>query len=199
MKRNAHLVDAVKPPGLKLAYEVITTDEEAALIALMQASGLAYNDYDAGNPRSTRTYGWEIEYPSFIISPRPPMPEGLRAIRDLAADFAGVNPDALVNCLLNRYEPASIIQAHIDQPMWDHVIGISLGSAATMRFAKPSVRADDPIDVVLEPRSIYLMSGDARHLYSHSLPAVEATRYSITFRTFSDKGRNASERQLAPS
>ena len=33
------------------------------------------------------------------------------------------------------------------------------------------------------PRSLYMMSGESRHVWEHSIPAVEAPRYSITFRT----------------
>ena len=34
-----------------------------------------------------------------------------------------------------------------------------------------------------EPRSLYLMEGEARRVWEHSIPAVEQRRYSITFRT----------------
>jgi hypothetical protein len=33
------------------------------------------------------------------------------------------------------------------------------------------------------PRSIYAMSGPSRLEWEHSIPAVEALRYSLTFRT----------------
>jgi alkylated DNA repair dioxygenase AlkB len=34
-----------------------------------------------------------------------------------------------------------------------------------------------------QPRSLYLMTGEARQLWEHSIPSVEKPRYSITFRT----------------
>jgi alkylated DNA repair dioxygenase AlkB len=37
------------------------------------------------------------------------------------------------------------------------------------------------------PRSIYVMSGPSREVWEHSIPAVEAQRYSITFRTMAAK------------
>ena len=37
-----------------------------------------------------------------------------------------------------------------------------------------------------KPRSIYMMSGEARPVWEHSIPAVEAKRYSITFRTMGE-------------
>jgi alkylated DNA repair dioxygenase AlkB len=32
-----------------------------------------------------------------------------------------------------------------------------------------------------------MMSGESRHVWEHSIPAVEAPRYSITFRTMADR------------
>jgi alkylated DNA repair dioxygenase AlkB len=34
-----------------------------------------------------------------------------------------------------------------------------------------------------EPRSLYMMRGESRQIWQHSIPAVEQRRYSITFRT----------------
>ena len=37
-------------------------------------------------------------------------------------------------------------------------------------------------NVVAEPGSAYLLSGPARREWEHSIPALEALRYSVTFR-----------------
>jgi alkylated DNA repair dioxygenase AlkB len=37
--------------------------------------------------------------------------------------------------------------------------------------------------VIAQPRSAYLMREPARSHWQHSIPAVEALRYSVTFRT----------------
>src|SRR6516225_10000547 len=42
----------------------------------------------------------------------------------------------------------------------------------------------------LAPRSIYHLTGEARHQWEHSIAAMAATRWSITFRSLSDKGRS---------
>jgi hypothetical protein len=51
-----------------------------------------------------------------------------------------------------------------------------------MRF-KPYKREGKIVSLTLEPRSAYLMRGAARWKYQHSIPASQALRYSITFRT----------------
>jgi alkylated DNA repair dioxygenase AlkB len=35
----------------------------------------------------------------------------------------------------------------------------------------------------LQPRSIYILAGEARTDWEHSIPPLNALRYSITFRT----------------
>jgi len=34
-----------------------------------------------------------------------------------------------------------------------------------------------------EPRSLYIMTGEARRVWEHSIPPVKEPRYSITFRS----------------
>jgi alkylated DNA repair dioxygenase AlkB len=51
-----------------------------------------------------------------------------------------------------------------------------------MRF-KPYKKEGKIASTMLEPRSLYMMSGPARWKFQHSIPALEQLRYSITFRT----------------
>jgi DNA oxidative demethylase len=41
----------------------------------------------------------------------------------------------------------------------------------------------------LEPQSIYHLTGEARREWEHSIAPMEATRWPITFRSLSAKGR----------
>jgi alkylated DNA repair dioxygenase AlkB len=41
--------------------------------------------------------------------------------------------------------------------------------------------------LTVQPRSVYLLRGAARTEWEHSIPAVEALRYSITFRSLRSK------------
>ena len=49
----------------------------------------------------------------------------------------------------------------------------------------PSVRGPRKTthEIELQPRSAYLLSGESRQAYEHSIPPVDSLRYSITFRT----------------
>jgi alkylated DNA repair dioxygenase AlkB len=52
------------------------------------------------------------------------------------------------------------------------------------RFRRAAgVRKWERVSLTAEPRSAYLLSGPARFEWEHSIPPVDALRYSITFRT----------------
>ena len=188
---------AALPPGLTLACDVVTPAEEAALISAIEASGIAAVDYDPGNMRYERTYGWfyhyAADYADHAVSPCDPMPAIFEGLRKRAAELAGVAPEELIQCLLLRYDPGSCIQPHCDMAAWGTVIGLSLGASVRMEF----VNGADILPVDLPPRSAYVQTGDARHLWQHSIPQVDETRWGIPFRDFSDAGRRMAGLALA--
>lgn len=180
------------------AREIVNPQQERGLIALIELCRPEIHSYDLDNPRRSVTFGWLYDFDTATLVPEAEMPASLEPLCNAAADFAGIDRGEIVNCLLNRYDPGSVIQPHIDKPVWDYVIGVSLGSSVTMRFGAQCER-NARFGVELAPRSIYVMTGEARHAFTHSIPAVEHTRYSITFRTFSGEGRALAESIAARS
>ena len=173
-------------PDLVLVPEVLDAAAEACLLAGFAGMPLVTPPYDAGNDRASISFGWEYDYVADSFEPCQPVPPLLEPLSVLAAGIAGVPPGAFAECYVNRYGPGAVIQPHVDKPVWDKVVGISLGSDATMRFDRP---ADGRMaDVLLPARSLYILHGAARHAWRHSLPPVEQTRWSVTFRTFSEHG-----------
>ena len=103
--------------------------------------------------------------------------------------MAGVAESRFAMALINEYRAGAPIGWHRDAPQYDIVAGLSLLSPCRMRF-RPYVRPTARVsrrrsthELVLMPRSAYLMTGPARNAFEHSIPAVETLRYSITFRT----------------
>jgi len=112
-------------------------------------------------------------------------------------------PDFLVNlmnklgidadqCIINHYNPGEGISYHIDntQHFDDAIYVLSLMSPIVMCFKHGSQEKTK----VLEPRSLMVMSGEARYHWSHAIPARKSDiingklvkrgiRISITFRT----------------
>jgi alkylated DNA repair dioxygenase AlkB len=123
-----------------------------------------------------------------------PIPDFLLGVRAKAAAWAGVPPAAFAMALINEYTPGATIGWHRDAPQYGIVAGVSLLSACRMKlrpYVLPSagrqsgraVPRKTTHEIVLEPRSGYLLTGVSRGEYEHSIPATPSLRYSITFRT----------------
>lgn len=179
------LFDDILVPGLRTAEELIGTAEEAELIAQIDAAGLApfqFGQYEG--KRLTRSFGQHYDFSRHRLTQAEPIPGWLLPVRDKAAAFAGLAANDLGHALLIRYDPGAGIGWHKDRPVFDQVVGISLGAPAELAFRRrrPDGRFDR-LRLPLPPRSAYLLSGEARHDWEHGIQAHAALRYSITFRT----------------
>jgi alkylated DNA repair dioxygenase AlkB len=96
--------------------------------------------------------------------------------------------------LLARYDPGAGIGWHRDRPQFEQVVGISLAAPATMRFRQRTAGGFRRATVNLEPGSAYLLSGEVRWDWEHSISPGDSLRFSITFRSLSDKGRRLAQR-----
>lgn len=187
------------PKGFVYQPDFLTAQEETDLLEAIRA--LAFQHFDFHGYTAKRRvveFGLEYDFSTRQATATQPFPDFLQKVKTRAADFAGLVPDALVEGIVTEYSPGAPIGWHRDAPQFGTVVGISLASEARMRFKpyvaprskpEPPARAK-PVSLLLEPRSIYVISGAARWRYQHSIPAVAALRYSITFRTL--RGREQS-------
>jgi len=79
--------------------------------------------------------------------------------------------------------------------VFDKVVGISLATSATLRFRRRKPGGFDRVSLDVAPRSAYLLSGEVRWDWEHRITPGDKLRFSITFRTLSDKGRRISAQQ----
>src|SRR3954468_19212504 len=133
--------------------------------------------------RTARHYGLDYDYEARTPMPGEPVPEWLEPAREIAAEVAGVTPDKLAEILVQRYPPGSTIGWHRDAPAFGTVIGLSLAGSSRLRFQRGKAEARSVYEVMLEPRSGYVLAGKARTSWQHSIPPTKELRYSITFRT----------------
>jgi alkylated DNA repair dioxygenase AlkB len=163
----------VNPEGLVYEPEFVAPAEEAALLASVQALPLEeakYREYTA-----RRRVAIFAEPPPFLVP-----------LRDRIAAWMQVSPAALSHTLVNEYRPGTPLGWHRDSPEYEQVAGVSLGSACRMRFRPyppPKGRGRSSLELQLDPRSAYILRAAVRWHWQHSVPAVKALRYSITFRT----------------
>ena len=180
--------------GLSQASDIVTPSEERRLIAAIDAQDLSpFRFHGWLGKRLTVSYGWRYDFDDASFAPTDAIPEWLLALREKAARFARLEPVEFVQALLIRYDPGAGIGWHRDRPVFEHVVGISLGASATLRFRRRSPGGFDRAAVPLTPRSLYHLTGAARHEWEHSIAALEVRRWSITFRSLSEKGRRFRE------
>jgi alkylated DNA repair protein (DNA oxidative demethylase) len=188
------LFDAPLIDGLRYADALIGSGEEEQLIERMLATDLEPFRFHGwlGN-RKTRSFGWRYDFDDASFAPAEPIPGWLLPLRETAAAFAGLQPDDFIHVLLARYDPGAGIGWHRDRDVFDQVVGISLAAPATLRFRRRRGDGFDRAKLDVAPRSGYLLSGEARWDWEHSIVPGSDLRFSITFRALSEKGRRVAD------
>jgi alkylated DNA repair dioxygenase AlkB len=176
-----------EPEGLVYRPELLSNDEERELLAVLE--GLRFDPivmHGRAARRTARHYGLDYDYGTRAPIPGEPVPDWLLPVRARAAELAGRDPDDLVEILVQRYPPGATIGWHRDAPAFGTVAGVSLASASRLRLQRGSGEDRRVWEVLLEPRSGYVLAGEARTSWQHSIPPTKDLRYSITFRTLRD-------------
>jgi alkylated DNA repair dioxygenase AlkB len=179
------------PEGFRYQPDLISGPEEEALLA--QLARQPFKEFlfqGFVGKRRVVSYGWSYDFNERALRPAQEIPDFLLPVRERAAAFAGVAAEQLRQVLLTEYDAGASIGWHRDKKVFGDVIGISLLSSCRFRFRRKIGSAWQRASLVVEPRSVYLLRGPARTHWEHSIPAVDALRYSITFRTL-DRGVNS--------
>jgi alkylated DNA repair dioxygenase AlkB len=172
------------PAGFRYQPDILDAPEEAALARRL--AELPFEPFDFHGHLAHRHvvgFGLRYDYASRQVRAAPPIPGWLTPLRDQIGAFSGQSADAFVQVLINQYRPGAGIGWHRDKPQFDAVVGVSLLSPCTFRFRRKVGEAWERKSLIVEPRSAYLLTGAARHVWEHSIPPAERLRYSITFRT----------------
>ena len=184
------------PVGFRYQEEFIAADEEQALLEAIR--GLDFHDVRMRGVTARRRvvqYGVRYSFESYKATAAPPIPPFLLPLRDRAAVFAAVDHAAIAEALVTEYPAGAPIGWHRDAPSFGIVVGISLLTSCRFRFRQGRTGAWDTRELILAPRSAYLLTGPARSEWQHSIPHDPQLRYSITFRTMRrSPGRSAVDR-----
>jgi alkylated DNA repair dioxygenase AlkB len=173
------------PEGFKYRPGLISKDDERMLAD--HIAGLPLKEFEFQGflgKRRIVSFGWRYDFNGGGLQKTEDMPAFLLPVRKQAAAFAGLPPEQLQQVLLTEYQPGVQIGWHKDRSVFGEVVGISLLSSCTFRLRRKVGTGWERASIVAEPRSAYLLSGPARTEWQHSIPGVEALRYSITFRNF---------------
>ena len=173
------------PDGFRYAPDLITPEEEVELLA--RIGELPFREFEFHGYKGKRrivSFGWHYDYSTRELRQAPEMPDFLMTLRDVASQFAGVEPVELQHVLVTDYGAGSGIGWHRDKPVFGIIVGVSLLSPCVFRLRRQTgPRRWERVSLIAEPRSAYILSGSVRDEWEHSIPSVNSLRYSVTFRS----------------
>ena len=175
------------PPGMRFVPQFFSVEEGRAwldVVASFDLQEAKYKEYTAR--RRVVGFGGQFDYDTNELKPGKPIPSSLEPLRKRVAEWLGVEPGRFSQMLVAEYRPGTPLGWHRDVPDFESIVGLSLLGSATMRFRPyPHVpgRSAKAFELELPPRSAYVLEGDARWNWQHSIVATRELRYSITLRT----------------
>lgn len=171
------------PDGFRYRPDLLGAAAERTLLEQVQQLPLEEFEFHGyTGKRRVISYGWHYDFARRALAASDPIPSFLHPVRELAAEFAELDPDQLQQVLVTEYSPGAGIGWHRDKAVFGDVIGISLLSPCIFRLRRRAGDGWERVSLTAAERSAYLLRGPSRTEWEHSIPGVAALRYSITFR-----------------
>lgn len=186
--------------GLTLLDNFITPAEHDELLAFFNQQ--EWHSTSASTlTRRVQQYGFQYQYDRKHSTPQQTtaIPGICAPLLQRLADRRVFVPRAPDQLIVNEYKPGQGIAAHVDHTVHfgGVVASLTLGSHCVMTLTALDKKTSH--DILLEPRSLLVLSGDARYQWSHSIGKLKSdtlpdgrtlrrgTRVSLTFRTMASR------------
>jgi alkylated DNA repair dioxygenase AlkB len=175
--------DVPRIPGLALRTDFIGAEEEAQLVAAIDAE-----PWDTSWKRRRQFYGNSYGHDASPTQPIPGWAESL--IVRLHSD--GISDRPFDQILVNEYAPGQGISMHRDYQHFDRtVVSLSLAAPCVMDFHRPASGRRESL--LLPRRSLLVLSDEARYEWQHGIAPRKSDRWqgivvprsrrlSVTFR-----------------
>ena len=175
------------PAGFNYIADFISREEEDQLLAYIQNIELRtflFQGYEA--KRKVASFGYDWSFEKRTLSRGTSIPGEFDWLLKKVADHISIQPDHIGELLITEYPVGSVINWHRDAPPFDLIAGISLLSDCKFRFRpydKKKQGRSSIISLPVKRRSLYVVKGESRSDWEHSISPVKEVRYSITLRT----------------
>ena len=187
--KNENAVTAI--PGLQYIEDYVNQEQHDWLMDKIDA-----HRWLDDLKRHVQHYGFKYDYRARKVNYDMhigELPEWLKRLsHNLQKD--GYMREKADQVIVNEYKPGQGISSHIDcEPCFEGtIVSLSLGSGCVMNFTNKFDKTKK-IPVWLAPRSLVVLSGEARHDWLHGIPARKSDewdgqkherqrRVSLTFR-----------------
>ncbi|WP_374166546.1 alpha-ketoglutarate-dependent dioxygenase AlkB [Arcticibacter sp. MXS-1] len=175
------------PQGFFYTSGFITESEEDQLLKAIAETELhTFNFHGYEAKRKVASFGYDWSFESRELSKGRDIPPAFLFLVSRVAEFLKVKEEEVGELLVTEYPEGAVINWHRDAPPFDIIAGISLLADCSFRF-RPYEKARQSrkslISIPVSRRSLYVMKGESRSNWEHSISPVKHTRYSITLRT----------------
>jgi alkylated DNA repair dioxygenase AlkB len=161
--------------GLSYIPDFIDSATESALIKTIDTQ-----PWITELKRRVQHYGWRYDYKARSVTNNlriGVLPDWLQtyAVRLQQAGLFNEAPDQVI---VNEYQSGQGISAHVDcVPCFaDTIASLSLGSPCVMDFNHS--KTGEKSSLLMEPRSLLVLTGDARYIWQHAIAGRKTDRYS---------------------
>jgi len=179
------------PEGFHYFPDFITEEEESNLVELIQKyplKNMLFQGFEA--KRKVISFGYDYHFDNRSLTKGVPIPEEFKPVILKAAAQLQIPAEKFEKVLLTEYGEGHVINWHRDAPVFEKIAGISLLSDCTFKlrpYDKSKQMRSSVKSFIAERRSLYLMEGEAKENWEHSIAPVKSIRYSITIRTLHER------------
>jgi alkylated DNA repair dioxygenase AlkB len=169
-----------RPGFLSLEQEKVLMDH----IRELDLSTFVFQGFEA--KRKVISFGYDYSFDRRSLSKGREIPDYFKPLISRVAKEARASEDAFAELLVTEYPRGAVINWHRDAPPFELIAGISLLSDCTFKFRpydKLKRSRGAVISIPTARRSLYIIEGEARSAWEHSIAPVANVRFSITLRT----------------
>lgn len=174
------------PDGYRYMPGMLSIAEERGLVRRFEE--LAFQPFQFHGYSANRrifTFGHKYIFAGQKARADSSIPDYLMPLTEIAAQVTGKPAQSFSQVMVTEYPPGAGIGWHRDRPVYEDIVGISFLAPCQLRLRQRASNGSWSRQVAeIEPRSAYLLSGEVRDKWQHSITAMEALRYSVTLRTF---------------
>jgi alkylated DNA repair dioxygenase AlkB len=177
----------VFPPGFKYLPNFLTVEQETDLLEIishLQLHTFIFQGFEAR--RKVASFGYDYHFQNRELKKGEPIPSAFKPLISKVSALIKKEPAEIDELLVTEYPPGAVINWHRDAPPFGLIAGISLLTDCIFKLKpheKSRQKKGTTISLPVQRRSLYVMEGEAREEWQHSIAPVRSTRYSITLRT----------------
>jgi alkylated DNA repair dioxygenase AlkB len=180
-------IEPVYPAGFSYLDNFITREEENILLDVISKADLhefVFKGFTAN--RKVASFGYDYSFESGSLNKGKEIPAAYDFLIEKVSSHLNIAAAEFAELLVIEYPEKCVMNWHRDAPPFGLIVGISLLSDCVFRL-RPQEKIKQTrasiVSIPVKRRSLYVMQGESRSEWQHSVAPVKQKRYSITLRT----------------